>query len=560
MCIRDRYLITALIGQGQFGKVFKGINESTNQQLAIKAVQKQILNTHAKLKQLFIQEVTIMKKIDNENIIKLIDYLESQSTCYIIMEFCNQGDLESLLKKQNHLCEDEAITHFQEILNGFQCLHKNNIIHRDFKAANVMINDGVFKIGDFGFAKQTAQAGTILGTPLYMSPELLSKTKTYTNKTDIWSIGVLFYQMLFGTFPFDGNSESDLLKNILQQSQKINLEYNKIKISEPTKDLLRKMLRPDPSQRIEWADLFSHQALNKEEKIEGSLENMWTVSQFNIKNKNKLIDQANYYKSKQFQNTQQINPEDYYGQVQEQQAPTPQQIEEEDQIKKLLFRYQHEKKIYEQIGSIMKNAFPLLPEQEHLVFYFILSKQYLILSNNLMDQLKKKQNVFSNPNFTKFTNSKYYNELVDAIQYQFNNLHQFFKVFLVQITKLMQSYEFAKKNYANIKNLQKYVNENLEQTTFSDFYQQILREYYLKINEKAQFFEGNNKNEAFKFYRLCYEVQDCILMPSNYPFECKDEEGNIVIFDFHKYNSKEASFTIEQLKEEIEIKFKESLQ
>eukprot|EP00828_Plagiopyla_frontata_P041153 TRINITY_DN5778_c0_g3_i4.p1 TRINITY_DN5778_c0_g3~~TRINITY_DN5778_c0_g3_i4.p1 ORF type:complete len:321 (-),score=49.00 TRINITY_DN5778_c0_g3_i4:211-1173(-) len=320
------------------------------------------------------------------------------------------------------------------------------------------------------------------------------------------------------------------------------------------------MLRPDPSQRIEWADLFSHQALNKEEKIEGSLENMWTVSQFNIKNKNKLIDQANYYKSKQFQNTQQINPEDYYGQVQEQQAPTPQQIEEEDQIKKLLFRYQHEKKIYEQIGSIMKNAFPLLPEQEHLVFYFILSKQYLILSNNLMDQLKKKQNVFSNPNFTKFTNSKYYNELVDAIQYQFNNLHQFFKVFLVQITKLMQSYEFAKKNYANIKNLQKYVNENLEQTTFSDFYQQILREYYLKINEKAQFFEGNNKNEAFKFYRLCYEVQDCILMPSNYPFECKDEEGNIVIFDFHKYNSKEASFTIEQLKEEIEIKFKESLQ
>ena len=80
-------------------------------------------------------------------------------------------------------------------------MHEYSIMHRDFKAANVFINNGVFKIGDFGFAKEAVLTATVLGTPLYMAPEILNKRK-YNNKTDIWSLGVVLYQMIFGTYPF----------------------------------------------------------------------------------------------------------------------------------------------------------------------------------------------------------------------------------------------------------------------------------------------------------------------------------------------------------------------
>lgn len=97
-------------------------------------------------------------------------------------------------------------------MNGFRALHERRIMHWDIKLANIFLNNDTVVIGDFGFAKQGyLQTTTILGTPLTMAPELLFKLQSsYTNKADLWSIGVVFYQLLFGRVPFDANSQNEL--------------------------------------------------------------------------------------------------------------------------------------------------------------------------------------------------------------------------------------------------------------------------------------------------------------------------------------------------------------
>lgn len=145
-------------------------------------------------------------------------------------------------------------------MNGFQALHKKKIMHRDIKLANLFLLDDKIVIGDFGFAKQGVDmTKTKLGTPITMAPELLSSTGgAYTNKADLWSIGVCFYQILFGKAPFEAKSYDDLKEKVRTQSGK-NLRFpSDIHISEQCKALLLGLLQPDPNSRIEWKELYNH--------------------------------------------------------------------------------------------------------------------------------------------------------------------------------------------------------------------------------------------------------------------------------------------------------------
>lgn len=147
-----------------------------------------------------------------------------------------------------------------QIMNGFQVLHKNKIMHRDVKLANIFLQDDKVIIGDFGFAKSGVEiTSTKLGTPLTMAPELLnSNGNSYTNKADLWSIGVVFYQMLYGKTPFDAKNYKDLQKKVKEYSGS-NLRFAKdITISKECKDLLIGLLQYDPKKRIEWKEFFNH--------------------------------------------------------------------------------------------------------------------------------------------------------------------------------------------------------------------------------------------------------------------------------------------------------------
>lgn len=147
-----------------------------------------------------------------------------------------------------------------QIMNGFQVLHKNKIMHRDVKLANIFLQDDKVVIGDFGFAKSGVDITTTkLGTPLTMAPELLNSTgNSYTNKADLWSIGVVFYQMLYGKTPFDAANYKDLQKKVKEYSGS-NLRFPKdVTISKECKDLLIGLMQYDPKKRIEWKDFFNH--------------------------------------------------------------------------------------------------------------------------------------------------------------------------------------------------------------------------------------------------------------------------------------------------------------
>lgn len=141
-------------------------------------------------------------------------------------------------------------------MNGFQYLHSNNIMHRDFKLANIFLDNDTCVIGDLGFAKEVeSETGTRLGTPVYMAPEILNLQfgDTYSTKSDLWSIGIVFFQMLTNKLPYNGwmVGEKEFKRELLEKSGP-NLKFpNDIDISDASKDLLRQLLTYDPTKRIE---------------------------------------------------------------------------------------------------------------------------------------------------------------------------------------------------------------------------------------------------------------------------------------------------------------------
>ena len=143
------------------------------------------------------REIDIMQKIKHTNIVRMYSAMRTPRNLYMFLEYCPDGDIKTLLKQRNgHLSEAEAVIYFRQIVDGFKTLYQNNIIHRDIKPANVLLKDGVAKITDFGFARivengmDDIAALTKVGTPLYMSPQILSDQK-FSSKCDIWSLGTL---------------------------------------------------------------------------------------------------------------------------------------------------------------------------------------------------------------------------------------------------------------------------------------------------------------------------------------------------------------------------------
>ena len=161
------YLLLKVLGEGQFGTVFKASHTSNNDDYyAIKTIKKSKIQGNSKLMKLFDTEMAVMSKIKHDNIMHLYEYMETANNYYLVIGYCNNGDLEGHIKKAKKLSEDEAVYFLMQIMNGFRELHKYKIMHRDFKLANIFLNDDTVVIGDFGFAKSGSEmASTKLGTP-----------------------------------------------------------------------------------------------------------------------------------------------------------------------------------------------------------------------------------------------------------------------------------------------------------------------------------------------------------------------------------------------------------
>lgn len=204
--------------------------------------------------------------LKHPNLLHLYDIQETNSNFYVVTQFCDGGDMEDYVLARSGLEESEAVFYLKQVMSGFMELHSLKIMHRDFKLANIFLHQGSVVIGDFGFAKAGAEiAKTRLGTPYNMAPEILFSTgKTpYTNLTDIWSIGVVFFQMLYGNLPFPAYQLEELKRKVKKFSGKHLIFPTIPKTSEESKDLLRRMLELDPAKRITWKEFFNHSIFNR---------------------------------------------------------------------------------------------------------------------------------------------------------------------------------------------------------------------------------------------------------------------------------------------------------
>jgi len=162
-------------------------------------------------KNLLAAEIEVLKILKNsENIIDVYDIYNTKNNTYIITELCDGGDLSKVISGRRQIPEPEAVTLMNEVLNGYAGIYSRGIIRRDLKPANIFLKNNHIKMADFGFAmkhsdcKKTSSYN--VGSPVYMPPEALNENK-YSFKSDIWALGVIYYEMLTGKTPWRAKTE-----------------------------------------------------------------------------------------------------------------------------------------------------------------------------------------------------------------------------------------------------------------------------------------------------------------------------------------------------------------
>ncbi|KVH88567.1 Armadillo-like helical [Cynara cardunculus var. scolymus] len=250
----ENYHVIELVGEGSFGKVYKGRRKFTGQTVAMKFIlkhgksEKDIHNLR--------QEIEILRKLKHENIIQMLDSFESPQEFCVVTEFA-QGELFEILEDDKCLPEEEVQRITKQLVRALHYLHSNRIIHRDMKPQNILIcAGGVVKLCDFGFARamstNTVVLRSIKGTPLYMAPELV-REQPYNHTVDLWSLGVILYELFVGQPPFYTNSVYALIRHIIKDPVKYpdNMSSN-------FRSFLRGLLNKDPHNRLTWPHLLQH--------------------------------------------------------------------------------------------------------------------------------------------------------------------------------------------------------------------------------------------------------------------------------------------------------------
>ena len=245
------------IGKGSFSKVYKGYHIDNEHKIV--AIKK-IFISNLKIRNYIEQEINVMKKIDHKNIIKLYDVEYGPDYIYLILEYCD-NDLYNYLKK-NNINYDKIRYFMKQLLDGLEYIMNKEIVHRDLKPQNILItNDNILKIADFGFAREFKtdnMTSTFCGSPLYMAPEIIEQNE-YNIKSDLWSVGIILYEMCMKSHPYKSDNIKELISKIKDQNIKI---YFNDDIPLRCKKLLKKLLKINAKKRITWQELFHDKWIN----------------------------------------------------------------------------------------------------------------------------------------------------------------------------------------------------------------------------------------------------------------------------------------------------------
>ncbi|KAI5307979.1 hypothetical protein KEM55_006889 [Ascosphaera atra] len=260
------------IGKGVTSRVRVAKHTVTGDAAAIKIISKKDVlgNSQEQLRQKVLphgveREVVIMKLIQHPNVVELYDVWESKGELYLILEYAPEGPLFNYLTSHGALPEHLAMHLFRQIIHGISYIHSFGICHRDMKPENILLDRKMnVKIADFGMA--AFQPGNTLlttscGSPHYAAPEVIRGKGYKGSKADIWSCGVILYVMLAGYLPFDSGDLERTLRLVLAGEYVIPPWFNR-----STRDLVQRILRKRPEERLDTKVMLRHPALRKYER------------------------------------------------------------------------------------------------------------------------------------------------------------------------------------------------------------------------------------------------------------------------------------------------------
>ncbi|KAI8970944.1 kinase-like domain-containing protein [Pilobolus umbonatus] len=273
------YAIVEKLGHGSHGQVVLGVHRETNEKVAIKIVNRKVLPKYEKwrlgredfrlimqkeedIRRRTVREAHLMLLLRHPHIVQLKTLSSTENYFYLSMNYVEGGQLLHYILDKGRLSENRARKFFRQIVSGLDFMHRHSIVHRDLKIENILIDkEGeCIKIADFGLSNlffPEKQLETYCGSVFFVAPELI-RGEPYTGpEVDVWSLGVVLYTMLMGVVPFDHPSVAMVMKKI--QKGKVDFIFP---VSQECRDLIKRILNPDPEDRICLADVIRHSWVN----------------------------------------------------------------------------------------------------------------------------------------------------------------------------------------------------------------------------------------------------------------------------------------------------------
>ncbi|XP_044060280.1 testis-specific serine/threonine-protein kinase 6 [Siniperca chuatsi] len=255
------YTFKSNLGEGMYGKVVSAYSTRLKRRVAIKVIDQKKVNS-SYLEKFLSREMEIIRSLNHPNIVKTLDIFESHtSKVYVVMELCVKGDLLKLINVKGGLPEHSSCRLFTQLCEAVQYLHNSDVAHRDLKCENLLLDTHHnLKVCDFGFSKRLTYADgrivlseTYCGTSSYAAPEILRSFPYNPKVSDVWSMGVVLYMMLYASMPYDATT----IRRMVGIQMQHNINFPSIpSVSSEAKDLIRSILHPVVEQRITISNIL----------------------------------------------------------------------------------------------------------------------------------------------------------------------------------------------------------------------------------------------------------------------------------------------------------------
>lgn len=289
-CLKDYYGFAKVLGQGHFGKVLLAQDYRTGENFAVKVIRKNKKNLRSAT--LIQREMDILRLVNHKNVVRLYDLFDTDTKLYFVLEYMRGGVLYGVLSKKDiHFSEERASHVLKDVLQGLEYLHSLDIVHRDIKPENILTSSQKWpftaKLADFGLsnflAEHTGALESKVGTPYYCAREVVVNDH-YGAKADLWSVGVLAYEMLSGTKPFRGKDSVQVLLAIRDGTFVFEPQYWR-HISEDAKHFVTSLICADIDKRLSASQALQHPWIVHEGRHEPLPNNVLTRLGSNLERK-----------------------------------------------------------------------------------------------------------------------------------------------------------------------------------------------------------------------------------------------------------------------------------